>query len=541
MRILLLLAALCGCARVPMARPDQSQLARASAPPPGTALVYVYRPSGMMGTAITLRVFFDEAWVGELASGTFAEILARPGEHKVVVRATGSAERTLVAEEGRTYFVKVTPRWGRHGANVGLELVTDERVAREELRRTSLIAGFAAGAIRDIAAGMANVVVDPVPPYTLVNVATRAIAELGGGGAVEAPDLESAIAALRAANPAVNETQLVLAATRAMVASLRRAPAPDPGTADRAVDWSAGLVVARRDGGVRVETVVADSPAALAGVEPGLEIVEVDGKPARDRGPSEIVQMLSGPAGSDVALTLRPPGGADRRVALRRGTVSRDAVDCRVVAGRVLYLKPWGIQPANARRIRDLARGPEAPRLVVLDLRDNTGGSAGGAQDLVDSFLAGGRVVSVAGARLPGVDEAHDASAGTSSLEEARVVVLVNERTSGAAEAVAAAVQDHRRGPVVGSTTAGYGAVTSEHTFRGVTVTLPVARLVRPSGALIDGAGVVPDLDGVAPPAAGAGAPSDVACAGVASVGSVAADPLVGRAVGFLLAGPERG
>ena len=541
MRKLVWLAVLCGCATVPMARHDLDARAKDSKPFTGAANVFVYRPASVAGTAVKLEVFFDEAWVGDLASGTFAEIAARPGEHKIVVRARGRAEKTIVVEAGRSYFLKATPTWGFRGPNASIELATDENAAREDVRRCELIAGVAPQIIRDVAARVGEVSVRPVQPDALVAVAARAIEGMGGEAMArdgEAPrDLETTIARLHATSPAIDDRQILLAAARAMAAALRREPPEDPTASQTALDRSCGLVVARRGDRVVVAGAIPDSPAAWAGVEGGPELRDVNGHSTRDRTPSEVVQLLAGIAGSEAVLTLANADGAGRTLVLRRAAaVETDAVDCRVVDGRVLYLRPWRLEAATARRVRDDARSAGIPaRLVILDLRDTLGGSVQGARDLADSFLSGGPIVSIAGTRRAGLDETYSATPGTSVLEQARVVVLVNEKTRGTAEAVAAAVQDHRRGTVLGARTAGDATVEVAQTFRTVTLPVPVGYLLRASGQRLDGGGVVPDvLEGVSDAARSAIA-RDEACPNVASTHAVADDPLVRRAASLLL------
>src|SRR5690349_4077979 len=102
MKKLALVAALCGCVSVPMARRDLDARAKVGTPPPDAARVYVYRPRTIVGTAVGLAVFLDDVRVGTLAPSTFTVSTVRPGEHKVVVRRTaygdGSAQRTIVVE-----------------------------------------------------------------------------------------------------------------------------------------------------------------------------------------------------------------------------------------------------------------------------------------------------------------------------------------------------------------------------------------------------------------------------------------------------------
>jgi C-terminal processing protease CtpA/Prc len=104
----------------------------------------------------------------------------------------------------------------------------------------------------------------------------------------------------------------------------------------------------------------------------------------------------------------------------------------------------------------------------------------------------------------------------------------------GTAEAVAAAVQDHRRGTVLGGRTAGDATVEVAQTFRTVTLPVPVGYLLRASGQRLDGGGVVPDVLEGASDAAPSAIARDEACPNVASTHAVADDPLVKRAASLL-------
>jgi len=543
MRKLALLVAVCGCATVPMARQDLEKGAKdLGPPPPGAARVYVYRPGSIVGAAVRLRVFLDEAWVGDLAPSTFAVVTARPGEHKIVVRAESSAERTLVVEPGRNHYVKASTAWGLGGAGADVEVVTDERAAQADIRGCGLIADVAAESIRRVAKEIARVSLDPVRPEALVAAAVRALEAMEGlPGPPRATDLDTTVGRLRTSHPGLDGKQMVAVGAAAMAASLRDEPPEDAFSASRAIDGRCGLLLRREGRETVIARVLPDSPAALAQVEAGLELREVNGEPTRDHTPVEVVQRLASAPGTEVALTVGRPGDPDRKIVLRRAAadaVDMGTVDCRVIDGGVLYLRPWDFRTATARRVRDHGRSTSA-RLVILDLRDNPGGPLDAAQDLADSFLAGGPILTVGGARVPDMEKTYGATPGTSVLERARLVVLANGNTRGSAEAVVAAVQDQRRGRVLGSKTAGAARVEIRYRVAGIELQIPAARLLRANGEPLDGRGVTPDAVGDAPAPAATLAMGDVPCPNAASPAAVAGDPLVRQAAGFLLQAPD--
>ena len=132
----------------------------------------------------------------------------------------------------------------------------------------------------------------------------------------------------------------------------------------------------------------------------------------------------------------------------------------------------------------------------MLDLRNNPGGLLDQAVGVADLFLDGGEVVSQRG-RDPHDIERYNAKAGP-KLDNLPVVVLINSGTASAAEIVAGALQDRKRGEVVGLTSFGKGSVQTVIPLRGGqdgAVKLTTARYYTPSGRSIQKTGIVPDLE----------------------------------------------
>ena len=173
-------------------------------------------------------------------------------------------------------------------------------------------------------------------------------------------------------------------------------------------------------------------------------------------------------------------------------------------------------------------------REVILDLRGNGGGLFDSAVSLADLFLESGGIVTVARGKTL---ERRAAKKGSSRLESARVVVLVDRATSSGAEVVAAALQDAGRARVVGEHTEGLADVRVVYSLKaGDGMSLVVAHLLRPRGERITGNGITPDVSlATVQPETSATLP-DLPCAGLKSVTKVGADPAVVLATSLLSA-----
>ncbi|MBI4575404.1 MAG: S41 family peptidase [Planctomycetes bacterium] len=274
------------------------------------------------------------------------------------------------------------------------------------------------------------------------------------------------------------------------------------------------------DGRLRIVSPLEGSPAALAGLRGGDEVVAVDGVPLGALGSAEeAAGLIRGPAGTPVRLTVARAGMEVRlELALVRALVSVPTVrDTRFLdeAAGVGYAR---VTQFNDRTVADLraalegllARGLAA---LALDLRHNPGGVLGSAQGgdgavgMADLFLDEGVIVQTIG-RPPAEPETHRAGR-EGTLPPMRLVLLVDGFSASASEIVAGALRDHRRAVLVGTRTFGKGSVQGlfpvEFSPGGATATvvkLTVATYHTPSGRDIhrsegmtesDPWGIVPD------------------------------------------------
>ena len=255
-----------------------------------------------------------------------------------------------------------------------------------------------------------------------------------------------------------------------------------------------GLRIAVRGAALAVIAVAPDGPAALAGIRAGDRLLAVDGRPASARDPGLAAALLEGPEGSEVTLTL---ARGERR---RSVTLLREVVVPETVAAErkdeILWIRVSGFSVLTERRITAaLVDGFSArpPRGVVLDLRGNRGGLLTQAVAVADAFLTEGVVARTEG-RHP--DAVRRYEAGGRDLAQGRpVVVLVDGRTASAAEIVAMALAERRRGVVVGSSTTGKGLIQLVAPLPNqAEILITWSQVVAPSGWPLQGFGVLPVL-----------------------------------------------
>jgi len=260
-----------------------------------------------------------------------------------------------------------------------------------------------------------------------------------------------------------------------------------------------GLEVVEQDGRIVVVTPIDGSPAARAGVMPGDVIVRVDGHPLVDAGVDDGVDLIRGPLGTDVTITvLREGVDAPLDFTLTRAEVEIVSARGQLVEPGIGYLRlaqfsdNTGAQLAAAlARLVDRNGGPLSG--VVLDLRNNPGGLLDAAVEVSDLFMDGGLVVSAVG-RAERSSFSLDAGPGD-ALAGAPLLVLVNEGTASASEIVAGALQDHGRAVIAGHTTFGKGSVQTIMPLSGGTaIKLTTSRYFTPSGRSIQASGIVPDV-----------------------------------------------
>lgn len=258
------------------------------------------------------------------------------------------------------------------------------------------------------------------------------------------------------------------------------------GLTERADVGGLGLLIATRDGHVRVLSVLPGSPADLAGVAPGDQLLESGSVPLDAERRDRVLAALDGPAGTEVQLRARRPGVGLVTFTLKRAEPVETLVtrgirlDDRVGYVAVRVLGP-GASRAVRREVEALAR--EGLSGLVLDLRGASQGSLDEAVRLAGLFLEpGAKVLEVRG-RGPDPRRYGDDDPQDRRLASLALVALVDSATADAAEAVAGALQDNDRALLMGEPTFGRG-LTPETFALGerTTIRISTGRWYTPSG-----------------------------------------------------------
>ncbi|GGM10252.1 S41 family peptidase [Pseudooceanicola nanhaiensis] len=261
-----------------------------------------------------------------------------------------------------------------------------------------------------------------------------------------------------------------------------------------------GIEVTQEDGFVKVVSPMDGTPAAEAGVEAGDFITHVDGESLLGLTLDDAVEMMRGPVGSEIVITVVREGQADPfDISIIRDTIKLTAARART-EGKTVVLRVTTFNDQTYPNLEEglkkeieAAGGIDNVNGVVLDLRNNPGGLLTQAIKVSDAFLDKGEIVSTRG-RNPEDGERYNATEGD-LIDGKPMVVLINGGSASASEIVSGALQDHRRAVVVGTKSFGKGSVQTVMPLRGDgAMRLTTARYYTPSGRSIQSLGISPDI-----------------------------------------------
>jgi carboxyl-terminal processing protease len=254
-----------------------------------------------------------------------------------------------------------------------------------------------------------------------------------------------------------------------------------------------GLTLGSYRGLAYVISVVPNSPAAKAGLQPRDLIEYIDGHATPDMDLIDVYAMLSGQAGSTVEIGYLRRGS--QKVKLTRGPVTLPKPELQMQDQQIAYLKVQALQgQAEAVQVALKDAIKRGASKIVLDLRGSAGEDLQTGIAVANYFLKSGTIAKVMGRKDKqlNVFEAKPEN----FITDLPVVVITDTSVAGAAEIVAAAILDNKRGDVVGERTFGVG--TEQQIFPlddGSAMLLTTARYAAPSGRFFFPDGVLPNVE----------------------------------------------
>lgn len=256
-----------------------------------------------------------------------------------------------------------------------------------------------------------------------------------------------------------------------------------------------GMSVSKRYGYATVVSVIPGSPADKANLNDGDIIEAIGSQDTRDLSLAMIELLLEGQPNSELDLSvIRPRQAKPQQLKLNRAVVPEPSVsDTLYENSSILYLKPYSLDKEHVNAVESKLKemGRTNTKKVLLDLRDVSTGDDAEAVRLANFFLKSGTITTLEGQKFPKQTFTADASKAVNAT--APLVVLVNRGTAGPSEIVAAAIQDNKRGDLVGERTFGEGA--EKKTFdlpNGGAVILSIAKYASPNGKKFEDEAVMP-------------------------------------------------
>lgn len=258
-----------------------------------------------------------------------------------------------------------------------------------------------------------------------------------------------------------------------------------------------GIELKAAEGALQIVKVITGSPAERSGIRAGDRITAVDGRSTLEMNTDQAADLLQGPEGSQVEVTLVNNQGT-RRLVVRRAHVEVPSVDDVKIIDReygVGYLKLTCFQKTTSRDL-DTALWKlhrDGMKSLMIDLRGNPGGLLTSSVEVADKFIGEGIIVSTRGRSTAEDYNYTGHQAGTWRMP---LVVLIDGDSASASEIFAGAIRDHGRGTLVGQRSYGKGSVQGIFPLglAGAGVRLTTAKFYSPSGKPISKVGVSPDI-----------------------------------------------
>ena len=258
-----------------------------------------------------------------------------------------------------------------------------------------------------------------------------------------------------------------------------------------------GIEVGMEYGVVKVITPMDGSPAEREGVKAGDYIVKINGIQVQGKTLTEAVELMRGPVGSKLEITIRRKGIKKALVfEITREIIEVKSVKSKIIDENVGYIRLTAFNDNSAKQIKNKINEFKKNKInkYVLDLRNNPGGLLSQAVKISDFFLDNGEIVSTK-SRKSSENRKYFAKKGD-IINGETLLVLINYGSASASEIVAGALKDHKRAIVIGENSYGKGSVQSILPLKNNgAIRLTISKYYLPSGKSISGTGITPDIE----------------------------------------------
>ena len=258
-----------------------------------------------------------------------------------------------------------------------------------------------------------------------------------------------------------------------------------------------GIEVSMEAGVVKVISPIDNSPAEEVGVKAGDYIVKIDDVQVQGKTLSEAVELMRGPVGSDIEITVRRRGERKALIfTITREIIQVASVKSEIKDDQTAYIRLTSFNENSSKQIKNIIKEFKKNKKIknyILDLRNNPGGLLSQAIKISDYFLENGEIVSTKSKRK--YENRKWFAKKGDIIDGETMVILINYGSASASEIVAGALQDHKRAILVGESTYGKGSVQSIIPLENEgAIRLTVSKYYLPSGKSISRVGVNPDI-----------------------------------------------